>query len=278
MTRVTGSPGDGMVGDLVARGDYGKAIALLKAQLQGRPHAVNLRLQLAEVLALGDRKPEAVKLLRTLAADLGRRGLAAPAIAILKRAEGLDPQAGHSADGLAAVLAERQQLSGAVGTDEDEVLEIVGDPDHEGSSGLSGSNAVAGNPLFRGFSREELAAVIQGLRLLTFEPGDVVVTAGEPGASLFVVTAGRVKAFVPDASGHSRLARELGEGDFFGEISILRGGPRTATITAASRVEALELDRSTLDAICATHPHVREVLQEFHDRRAARSVDASPRG
>lgn len=137
---------------------------------------------------------------------------------------------------------------------------------------------MAGNPLFRGFSRDELGAVIKGLRLLTFEPGEIVVTAGEPGASLFVVTAGRVKAFVPDPSGHSRFVRELGEGEFFGEISILRGGPRTATITAATRSEVLELDRTTLDAICATHPHVREVLQEFHDRRAAASIDASPRG
>jgi hypothetical protein len=128
---------------------------------------------------------------------------------------------------------------------------------------------VAGSPLFSSFSPEELEAVIAGLELLSFEPGDVIVLEGDPGDSLFVVTTGVVKAFLREPGPTPpRLARVLGEGDFFGEVSILSGRPRTATVTAASHCELLELDRATLDEITATHPNVRGVLEDFYVQRA----------
>lgn len=123
------------------------------------------------------------------------------------------------------------------------------------------------SPLFTSFSQEELVAVIQGLRLLSFEPGDIVITEGEAGDSLFVLTTGVVKAFVRNPAGKSVQVREMSEGAFFGEISILSGKPRTATITAKTACELLELDKVTLDSISTTHPHVREVLQQFYDER-----------
>lgn len=128
---------------------------------------------------------------------------------------------------------------------------------------------VAGSPLFSSFSPEELEAVIAGLELLSFEPGDVIVLEGDPGDSLFVVTTGVVKAFLREPGpSPPRLARLLGEGEFFGEVSILSGRPRTATVTAATHCELLELDRATLDEITAAHPNVRSVLEDFYVQRA----------
>jgi CRP-like cAMP-binding protein len=92
---------------------------------------------------------------------------------------------------------------------------------------------------------------------------------GEPGDSLFVISSGRVKAYVKGADGRYKVARELGEGDFFGEIAILFGRPRTATVTAAERCELLELERATVETIAASHPHVREVLETFCNARVA---------
>jgi len=133
--------------------------------------------------------------------------------------------------------------------------------------------------LFPDFSRSELVAVMSGLRLAAFEPGDLVVAEGEPGDSLFLVTAGTVKAWIRSRDGRYVFVREMGEGDFFGEISVLTGSPRTATVVAASACELLELDRPTLDEITATHPRVREVLQRFYEQRIQTSVDApSPSG
>jgi CRP-like cAMP-binding protein len=58
------------------------------------------------------------------------------------------------------------------------------------------------------------------------------------------------------------------EGEFFGEISLLTGKPRTATVTAAGPVELLELDRATLDDISSRHPRVRAVVEEFAEKRS----------
>ena len=131
-------------------------------------------------------------------------------------------------------------------------------------------------PLFSGFSRDELVAVIKGLRLLTFEPGDIVLTEGDRGDSLYVITTGTVKTFVRDtAQGGQLLMRRLRDGDFFGEISVLSGKARSATVTAATHCEMLELDRATLDQITASYPHVRQVLEEFYLARAMNTAEGT---
>jgi hypothetical protein len=135
-------------------------------------------------------------------------------------------------------------------------------------SGATGAPRPAPSPLFSGFSEDELAAVIARLRLIAFEPGDIVVSEGQPGDSLFVLTTGALKAFVRDQAGRNVPVRDMPEGSFFGEVSILSGKPRTATVTCASRCELLELDRAALDEIVAEHPRVREVIQDTYQSRA----------
>ncbi len=123
------------------------------------------------------------------------------------------------------------------------------------------------SPLFADFDESDLVAVIQGLELASYEPGDILILEGDPGTSLFVVTSGVVRAFVRQPDGKNKQVREMGEGSFFGEISVLSGKPRTATVTAKSPVEALILERKTLDEICKTHPSVRTTLQKFAAER-----------
>ena len=132
-------------------------------------------------------------------------------------------------------------------------------------------------PLFQKLSQPELVEVMRGLSLESFEPGEIVVSEGEPGDSLFVITRGSVRAYVRDSGGRNSQLRQLKEGDFFGEIAVLQGGARTATITAALPCEMLVLDRATLDEISAKHPHVREVMQAFHDERSGSTIEASIR-
>jgi hypothetical protein len=134
----------------------------------------------------------------------------------------------------------------------------------------SGGNQIVVSPLFKDFSVDEMVAVIQGLNLITFEAGDIILTEGDPGDSLYMLTSGTVKAVKRNAAGKQVAVSEMTEGAFFGEISILTGQPRTATVVATSRCELLELDRPTLDSIVAAHPHVRQVLEQFSRERLAR--------
>jgi hypothetical protein len=168
----------------------------------------------------------------------------------------------------------------------DVVRDTVGSPRSAGTSEAETARAalraygpgLLANPLFEGFSEEELVALIGGLKLLSFDPGDVVVTEGESGQGVFILSTGEVKVFVRAPDHRSVMVGTLGEGSFFGEISTLSGRPRTATVTAAAACEILELDRAALDAITATHPRVREVLETFSAARSADPDVARARG
>ena len=161
----------------------------------------------------------------------------------------------------------------------DELMSLVegafNDPSAAGAapgpsaSADGGGNQIVVSPLFKDFSVDELVAVIQGLNLITFEAGDIIITEGDPGDSLYMLTAGTVKAVKRNAAGRQVAVNEMSEGAFFGEISILTGQPRSATVVATSHCELLELDRATLDSIVATHPHVRQVLEQFSQERLA---------
>ena len=135
-----------------------------------------------------------------------------------------------------------------------------------------GGSQIVVSPLFRDFSVDEMVAVIHGLKLLSFERGAAIIREGQAGGSLYMLTSGRVRAFKKDqASGKQNALGDLKEGAFFGEMSILTGQPRMASVVALSRCELLELDRPALDGITKSHPHVWDVLREFAEKRAAQA-------
>jgi hypothetical protein len=293
------------VNELIVKKDYKKAIELLSAELERNSRNEHLRLQLAHVFTLAGKKGDAIQVLDRLADDLARDGFATKAIAVLKKMQKLDPKRSDVDERLASLIGERQPAAAVepwidasprfeigleigepapVGITEAGV--VVPPPEKPAALGRQAAKPATqakgtgayGTPLFRGMSPEEIVAVIRGIRLLSFGPGTIVVTEGEPGDSLFVVTTGLCRAYVKNARGRNVEVRQLQEGDFFGEISILTGHPRSATITAAAPSELLELDRPSLDSIIRSHPRVKDVLQEFHDRRADSTVEAAIRG
>jgi hypothetical protein len=159
-----------------------------------------------------------------------------------------------------------------------ELLSLIEDvfvapaPAAEGPSAPAGEGSpMVDTPLFRNMSQGELLAVIRKMRLLMFEPGEVIFFEGQVGESLYIITTGKVRAYVRDGSGAPKEVRQLGEGDFFGEISVLEGGKRTATVTTADSCELLEFDKASLDEIARTHPNVLKVMREFAQKRAART-------
>lgn len=276
--------------DLIQRKKYDKAERLLRKEFEGGRRDAALRLQLADVIALAGRGAEAMAIYSGLADELARGGHAARAIGVLKKMERLAPGRGDVADRLAALIgdhgegAEAAPTGPAVAPEADafdldlpvvasvEPLDSIESLEPAGAAAAAEpavANAAAGlgaafsSPLFGDFTRDDLAAVIRSLRFLTFEPGDVIVGDGEPGDSLLVISTGRVKAYVKAPEGRYREVREMGEGDFFGEVALLYGRPRTATVTAVESCELLELERTVVESLAATRPRVREVLESF---------------
>lgn len=399
------SKGEDVV-SLIAAKKYARAIELLKAQLQRRGANPSLRMQLADVLILAEKKQEAVALLLPLADQYAREGFAAKAVSVLKKIQKVDPGRRDVEERLARQIEEKQReavvlapvrsdvpfgieevgspahddagpaleigldsiapISAPVdhvpgpsepvpsrpvaseppraephelrtpapaaeggpttddviedydllyaadeeGEDEEEIevpVEVVPEsadaepmsagqfadelmglvdtvfqefpgpsstpteaaPPRQAGPRRTGSQIVV-SPLFRDFSVDEMVAVIQGLKLLTYDRGQVILREGQPGGSLYALASGRARAFRKDpATGRQNPIGDLKEGAFFGEMSILTGQPRAASVVALTRCELLELDRPALDGITRSHPHVWDVLREFAEKRAA---------
>jgi hypothetical protein len=191
-----------------------------------------------------------------------------PAADALEPALNLEPEGSEPILEIAPEPEPLPPLAGPADSDEDMAFVAANEEEEAPTRG----DAMLSTPLFAGFSEKDLAAVIHGLKLLTFEPGDILVAEGAPGDSLFILSTGTVKAYVRNPKGHYMKVHTLQEGDFFGEISALTGKPRTATLVAAEDVEVLELDKATLDSITKTHPQVREVLKKFHEQRAQSTI------
>ena len=115
--------------------------------------------------------------------------------------------------------------------------------------------------------RRELNSVLEALELRDFQPGETIVEEGQPGGSLFALVEGSVEVVRTLKSGRRRTVAFLGEGDFFGELSLLPEVPRLATVRAFERTAVLELTRERLERIAERHPSVADVLQASQRER-----------
>lgn len=269
----------------LARKEYDKALAAVVDALKKNPNQFNLLLRKAEILGLAGDRDDAISVYRELASKYTRDGFYAKAIALYKKVLRLDPSLDDIHAELAVLIEEdkRSSLPLSERLRQSQLSADDGDaraaPD--GSAGGGGEETSEGqrlkeleaSALFASFPREALEEVLSSTSLRAYEEGDIVVTEGEQGSSLFLIVSGHVKVFTRGESGeHIRLA-ELGPGDFFGEVSLLTGKPRTATITARDHVMAIELTRSAIDSIADRHPEVLEVLDEFYQQRAQDTVE-----
>jgi CRP-like cAMP-binding protein len=108
-------------------------------------------------------------------------------------------------------------------------------------------------------SAPERVRLAEGLHLHRLQPGDVAVRAGEPGDSMFVVAAGVMDVWV-GAGGDRQRANVLGAGGVFGEMALLTGEPRSATVSALCPAVLYELSRPMLAPLLDERPGLADDL------------------
>lgn len=91
--------------------------------------------------------------------------------------------------------------------------------------------------------------------LTDYAAGAIIVQEGAPGSEMFIIDDGEVE-IVRMFGEHERILTTLGPGDFFGEMSVLEGRPRSATARAKVACRLLPIDASTFDALLREHPEV----------------------
>ncbi|MEP6800643.1 MAG: mechanosensitive ion channel family protein [Acidobacteriota bacterium] len=114
--------------------------------------------------------------------------------------------------------------------------------------------AVAALDLFAPLSEPERARIAEGAMERRYAPGEIVVREGDQTSSMFVVASGRLGVSIHGAAGDTRSLAVLEPGSAFGEISLLTGEPRTATVRALSETVLVEIEKRTIEPILRQNP------------------------
>lgn len=124
---------------------------------------------------------------------------------------------------------------------------------------------------------DDIRKIAGSLRFARYTDGEVLFRQGDGGESCFIVTRGRLQVRIEDQENLPAHEIEVGEGDLVGEMSLLTGLPRTATITASGEVELLVVTSEAFARLLALREEIPERLADLAAERAAKNVAALER-
>lgn len=131
-----------------------------------------------------------------------------------------------------------------------------------GVSRVAHEEFLARVPIFGNCTAEEIRAITAVAQDSFFEPGQIIVTQGTPGQAFYLILSGRVEILRDN-----RSLGAFGQGDFFGEMSLLDQAPRSATIRAIDQTECLMLSSWDFKGLLEKYPSIAIKLLEVLSRR-----------
>jgi CRP-like cAMP-binding protein len=125
-------------------------------------------------------------------------------------------------------------------------------------------------PIFSGCTKRELSVIARAAKEVSHRAGTVIAREGERGIGLFLILEGECSVSIG-----GRTRAKLGPGDFFGEVALLDGGPRTATVTALTPVRLVGITGWVFRGLLMEHPSIAlKTLEAVAGR--LRSVSKEP--
>jgi CRP-like cAMP-binding protein len=144
---------------------------------------------------------------------------------------------------------------------------------------------------FQVLDEDDLAVLRRRARYELYAAGEKVCVQGQPGDTFYIIRRGRLQVTAKDPeSGDVYLTAEMRAGQYFGEMALLTGEPRSATVAALTDAELLRLRKEDLRAILTENPKVEEMIsqvlaerklktdlarQEAQEERTSRSLSPS---
>jgi hypothetical protein len=130
----------------------------------------------------------------------------------------------------------------------------------------SASGYLESVPIFAPLADEEIAQIARSSTRRIFAPGEVIVRKGQEGGSMFVIIRGSVKVQLPESIG-ARTINQLGPNDFFGEMSLLTGEPRTANVVADEETDVMQIRKSAIKPLFEANPQLMESICAIVEER-----------
>jgi voltage-gated potassium channel len=130
---------------------------------------------------------------------------------------------------------------------------------------------IARVPLFSDLGAEEVAQIMRLLRSQMSEPGEIIVRRGDVGHAMYFIASGQVEIDLPN--GQHAL---LGDGQFFGEMAVLKSTRRSATVRSLVRTQLLVLDARELRLLMASRPDIGARIHEVARARAEAQMARTP--
>jgi tetratricopeptide (TPR) repeat protein len=297
-----GKPRFEQLDEYVLRREYDMALEAMAEEIKKRPENFNLLLRQAEILGMAGDREKAIGVYRKLGRHYAQQGFYARAIAVTNKILRLDATRQDVTRELASFIAAQQEAEStaqaklkdaekegheklkrpapAIASREAMPMAPPAQPPqpapqpHPNTAEQQAEKERAASRFFVEFPPGGLEQLLYAAAVRSFDPPEVIVREGQPGTSFFLIEDGVVEVRTQDPSGKPLVLAELNAGEFFGEVSVLTGKPRTATIAARTPVTVIEISKKDLDRIAQQFPEVRTVLQRFYERRAQATVEA----
>jgi len=127
--------------------------------------------------------------------------------------------------------------------------------------------------IFAELSKDDLETLVSTFRRRTFARNQTLVELGGPGGSVFLIESGRVRVSLPGSEGREVTLAHMGPGDCFGEMSMLDGEPRSATVTAVDDTVVLEGTRDDFMRSLEVSPRIAMSLLIMMSQRLRAAND-----
>ncbi len=123
-------------------------------------------------------------------------------------------------------------------------------------------------PFFRALGRDGIEFIVERLKFKPFEAEEAICRIGDPGDKMYIIISGKVKVVVyPEDSDKETVIAYLGSGDYFGEMSLLTGEPRSATVITIEPSEMFILNKSDFDVIVERFPSITLSMGKIMSQR-----------
>ena len=111
-------------------------------------------------------------------------------------------------------------------------------------------------PIFRMLGKESIDFIVERLKFKSFDENFTICKIGDPGDTMFIIITGGVDIIIFDKDGNEQIVASLGSGDYFGEMALLTGEPRSATVRTKEPSEMFLLMQKDFDIILEKFPSI----------------------